>query len=607
MVGKITIVTKGKRTTPDTSPPAPTSITGSQETTLEDLLGVDDSDNPESAGIITPARLETVAPRSDSEASTGKPAFGTGVTPSRMEGIDDAKLLDKTVTKWPSVPSQNMTWDTFMAWYRTLTNYHHQHFIGYLYRQLPVINRPKGERYIDKFGGSLELGPDPNLTLAYITNTHGGGKYKLTINNSSLARSKRREDQASESNNEVCNVNFSIDWDIALPKVNVEELVVSNKDNRAYVDQLIREGKLDANTLKPIHPTPPGSETASVVREVVDLLKNVVLPAQNQGNSRGAVDKDYLNLLTTSQNKMIDLIQNQKGNKTELETLSSLLPVLERFTQRPAETGASDKLLASFMEQNNKLLTILFDKANTPPPPPPAPVDPFEQLTKMVELQNKLRDQIPNPGPSSGGGSDDDDDEKPTKRKKGWDLFFEHLPQILMPVIAIGGAWMAKQAGINPNAPGTPTNPLGMPSNPSNALIEAPINPNQPNQPHPTTAANQTPIPGVPMPNPVEDKVMMLLATQGQMLINFIYEGKHGGQFAEMLVTMTGGIANGFSQIAALGETRLLELFKQVPTFWVHLMAKEDKVKQFITEFVGYPESLDEPGDEEEEEGIVKE
>lgn len=595
---------KSKPTTPDSSPPpAPIPINRGQEseTTLEDLLGVDDSDNPESARIITPARLETIAPRSDSEASTGKPAFGTGVTPSRMEGIDDAKLLDKTVTKWPAVPSQNMTWDTFMAWYRTLTNYHHQHFIGYLYRQLPVINRPKGERYIDKFGGSLELGPDPNLTLAYITNTHGGGKYKLTINNSSLARSKRREDQASESNNEVCNVNFSIDWDIALPKVNVEELVVSNKDNRAYVDQLIREGKLDANTLKPIQPTPPGSETAAVVREVMDLLKNVVLPAQANNSGRGGgLDKEYLSTITSMQNKMVDLVQNQKGSKTEVETLAGLLPLIERLIPKP-ETGTSDKLFTSIVEDNRTLIRLLLEKSNTPPPAPPPPVDPFEQLSKMVDLQNKLRDQIPNPGPSSGGGSDDDDDEKPTKRKKGWDLFLEHLPQLMMPVIAIAGAWMAKSAGIDPNQQ---TNPLGMPASPGTALISAPANPQQPTQ---TNQTPTQPIPGVPMTtNPVEDKVLALLMGQGQMLINFIYEGKHGGQFAEMLVTMTGGIANGFSQIAALGETRLLELFKQVPTFWVHLMAKEDKVKQFITEFVGYPESLDEPGDEEEE-GIVKE
>lgn len=580
---------------------------------LDDILGTIGD------GVTTKTHLDSLAPRIDSEERTGKPAFGT--QPTNIEGIEDSKLLDKETNRWPSPPNKNMTWATFQAWYRTLTNYHQQHFCAYLYRGTPVILRPKGERYIDKFFGSLELGPDPNLTMDYIVATHGGGRYKLTINNTSYTRTKtKRADGTTESYgdaNEVCSVNFNIEHSIAMPKLNIEELDVKNKENRGYIDYLIREGKLDSTTLKPVTPTVPQSETAAVIREVIDLFKSTGMVGGGGGQQPRSIDKDYLTAMTNAQTKMFELIQSQKGNKSELEIMTLLLPMLDKIVNKPVDTGLN-QLVATMMERNDKLFMLLMEKTNQPPPPPPPPVDPFAQLNKLLDLRKKLADDQPTTG---GGGGDEEEDNPGKKKLKGWDNFLENvLPQLLPPIMAMGAAWLSGR--VNPQQQQQQVPQQQQPiAQPQNVLLPASQQPQQqpqnqplpfdttgvnPNMP-PTQLPNIPGMPNVPQPlNPIEQKVLELVNGQGQMLINQVYSGGHGGEFAGMLVAMTGGIANGFQQIAALGADRLIELFQMVPAFWVQLIPKEKELRVFVEQFVGYPQSLEDEGDGDEE-GIVKE
>lgn len=607
---KMKVKTKQKPTQPEPEP-ALQGETGTEpfmDDSLDDLLG-------DSSGVITNEHLEQIAPRIDHESSSGKPAFGGFAPPSIQEPIEPAKLLDRAVTKWPVVPHRRMTWDTFQAWYRTLTPYHHQHFIASLYRKKPVINRPKGERYIDKFGGSLENGPDPNLTIQYIVNQHGGGSYNLIINNSSLARSKKTEDIEAGNANEVCEVHFDIEWDVAMPKLNLMELQTSHPNNKSYVEYLVREGKLDANTHKPIQPATPATETAAVVREFSDLMKNVIIPAtqNNKGND------GYLSHLTTLQGKMFDLVKDQKGAKSDLETLAALLPMIEKMIgNNKPDTSSTDVYLKSLVEQNTLLMKMVMDKATAPPPPPPPPPpDPFEQFNKMLEFQNKMRESV-QPTVISNDG-DDDEEGGSKKRRNKWDVVFDHLPQLLGPLATVATALLARSLGGGPVQP----QPQQQQINPATALLPATTNPSNPTPVNPTQPNPQQPNPqpiganvmtdpnsGLPL-SPVETKVLELLPPYGQMIINAIYDGKHGGEFAQMLVTFTGGPQNGYAAIASLGDKRILELFKSVPPFWANLANREPAVIRFIHEFTNYPESLewDDDGNtvnlEDGEEGLV--
>ena len=598
------VKTKQKPTqSPSEPPPEPEeTVTQTEIDPLDDLLG----DN----SVITNEHLEQVAPRIDRESSSGQPAFGGSTPPSIQEPIEPAKLLDKTVTKWPPVPHRRMTWDTFQAWYRTLTPYHHQHFIASLYRKKPVINRPKGERYIDKFGGSLEGGPDPNLTIQYIINQHGGGSYNLIINNSSLARSKKTEDLEAGNSNEVAEVHFEIEWDKAMPKLNLMELQTSHPSNKSYVEYLVREGKLDANTHKPIQPATPATETAAVVREFSDLMKNVIIPAtqSNKGND------GYINALTNLQGKMFDLVKEQKGAKSDLEQLAALLPMIEKMIgNNKPDTSSTDVYLKSLVEQNSLLMKLMLEKASAPPPPPPPPPpDPFEQFNKMLEFQNKMRESV-QPTIISNDGDDEEGGSK--KRKNKWDVVLDHLPQLIAPFATIATALLAKSlGGGQPMQPQNQTQQI----NPATALLPGnstvnsnpnPVDPNQPNQPPNQPNQSQMmeanvmtdPKTGLPL-NPIEVKVLEMIPTYGQMIINAIWEDKHGGEFAQMLVTFTGGVQNGYSQIAGLGKERILELFKMVPNFWGAIAAKEAIVVRFINEFVNYPQSLEW---DDEGEGVV--
>lgn len=557
---------------------------GSNDSSDEQNQTDDDGDNePETTTEAKdkPKQWQTV----QGTANTSIPA---------TEGVNPTQLHDKSITKWTDPPAACITnWDTFESWINTFTKYQWQNFMGYLYRVTPVINRPQGERYIDKFPGTLESGRDANLNLEYITAIHGGGKYKLVVNNESLIRMKRDAVTGKQTRNagEVCEVKFSISWDKKHPVINLAELVLGHKENKAYIELLIKEGKLtpDGRIATPAAPT---SDTAAVTKELTELLKTVMSTRERGGDTSG-----FLNAMANMQKQMVDIVKDQRGSKSELEIITVLIPVLQGLIENKNPKGTGDdmlvKLLISANETNAKLLEKILTTKSEPPPPPPPPVDPFASLDKMLDIQKKLQEM----NPANVAATSDDDDDDRGKKKKPMDYVMESLPILLPSALSLLGAITVRLMGGDPNQQQQQQSQYTQPMHQQPLQLPAsgqPMTLDQPTtqQPNPNTNAGlptQQPLatPGhMTIPNPQDqiNRLLPVIRDHGQIIIQAIYDGEHGANFAEMLQRFLGKAT--YITICSLGEAGILQAFKSVPEFWATLTNKEEQVKQFIKEFV---------------------
>lgn len=543
----------------------------------------------------------------ETDISETPPADGKSLQYIEAEDLRKKKQL-------PKFPAYQLTLEDLQAWLNLLTMDQLPRVLIYLYRTMPIIVRqqvdPNADTNIDKVTGldenDLKHWKLQDIRNNWIKPIHGGGGYRLDICDTANPNKKGKGSKLGECR-------FVIPDSEAEPIINLHELDMGKKENKAYINKLVAQGKLDkdCNVIE----TKANNDGA-----IVTAMKEAFAMAEKLNASQQAVFRKELGISDSSgkatTDVMLEMIK-QNDPKKQMDQILTMVTALTTAMKSNAPVAAPQdntavliKLMMDQNQQNMVLFTKMMDMqiesikatANTKAQVNPGGVDPMDVVERMFSFADRINAY------KNGQSEQLADDEPKTWQDKAFDI----VEKVGTPLAM---AWLQKQysnAGPAMPQPGMPTAQF---SPPQSALPKpqpngvntgagrpySPYGPGAPTAPQQTTPVQQEvpinpevlPPNGTPQPQQEGVEVIQAIAAYGPMIAEKMVAGVKGYDFGEW-------VKNGFGItpimiVKKYPAAQIVAMVKQhIPQFYQAVQHLGDEyITNWIDEFGRTEEILD--------------
>lgn len=444
--------------------------------------------------------------------------------------------------KLPPLPGFRPTWEQAEAYVQGLTLAQWSRLFAYVWRRKPLIIREP--KYIDV------ISEQRDFRREYIKDTHGGGKYRIGLQDSETRAGK---------NVMIMDISLDIPLTEADPKLDLTELDQGDKQNKTYVERLKARGILDMDGNEVTKKTAIETSDASIIgllRETLGhMTKMQIAQVQEAVSKRGEdpearVLEKTIGMMERGSDSREKLLMERIREQDPSKTLDMVDKIMNRVAPKDALSGGDifKQLLAmqesshkAQMEMMQKLIEVQTSKG--------------DEDTKVLEKLRMLKDFI---GGSSGG-------------KRPWhESLFEALPSVLQYGSNIVGNIVAARM----KAPMMP--PTGPPSPPPVGGGEIITNP-------PANTVTEQ-----PHINPDE-----FVQANGAYILNAISQGTTGDAFAGAITDLYGMAI--YHVAANIGKDSIITAMQNNPGFMLQAKPIWPQVVRFIDEFLAFGTEI-EPG-----------
>lgn len=447
-------------------------------------------------------------------------------------------------SKLPKPASKSLTPEDFFDYTQRLTKRDLAHVMIYVYRLWPIIQRDPA--YIDSLSAPIDR--------AYLVREHGAGTYRMLLNDT---------DSKPPT---VCQTTVSIDEaEGGEPKIRLDELDVGHRENRKFVERLIRQGRLTPQGEIVQPPQDNAKESiATLSRALVDLATRMAeKPARADRSAEESAIQRALDIIATGGQKSVELVLSQvrqqdpdqfvKLMATVKELLGSGSSSTEKLLELLLKTqNEAQQRLAEAQRQNSELLVKMVEARSGG-----GLADAIKTITEVLELRERL----------GGGGG----------KTHWWQDLAPMVPAALHELNQFVGNLMALRA---PQAQ--------WPQPPAPALT-----------PTPPAEASAQPAGTAGSPE-MTDMDRMLLRHIAQLAANAFQLGISGDEFADRFAYQY-GTAN-YERLVARPKSEVIETLRRYPEVWALLAPYEQALPQFLDEFYAWgqedsqaPEADEEP------------
>jgi hypothetical protein len=511
----------------------------------------------------------------------------------KREVLDKKAEKIKDSVKFPKFPSRQVSVEVLQEWVNMLTIDMLPNLFIYVYRHFPiVVNQladPDSKNNIEKLSGTTENGKNEKLNDIYnwIKREHGGGLFRLDIIDIAQPPKVHRIGE--------CRINIPM-MEVD-PILNLHTLDVENKENRAYVNKLIAQGKLHGRTKEVIEPSKggPTTEVYGFMKDMLEMVKGMSqsqvdsLRKQLSANEGNSSNKDLQQIMieVMKQNdpaKLIGLINAITSTKSKESNGDSVNLQLVLIKMMELQSQANTAMMGFMM----KMMDV-FDKM----------LGAFERFTAM----------------KGGKGNGDDDD-----RPKGiWDRVADIAERVAEPLSMVIANKMMMPSMVPGNGngnqgqmgmTGTDNNAGSRYTPPASALPNKqiagtkPYNAYDPNTNRAAQQAAQRQANVVPQQqvnpqvvnNPQQQQQTPLTPQQeltqaimmyGNMIMNALNSGMTGEKFAQWVVEGFG--IQPIMSIRRFTLEQVMETVKSIPEFWNAVSALgEEYIGNWIHEFATF-------------------
>lgn len=519
----------------------------------------------------------------------------------------------------PKFPAWSITIEDLQKWLDLLTTDQLPRVLIYLYRTMPIIVRqqvdPNADTNIDKVSGidenNLRNWKLKDVRNGWIKNSHGGGGYRLDICDTANPNKKGKGGKLGECR-------FVIPENEAEPIINLHELNMGAKENKAYINKLVAQGKIDKdyNVIETNRQNGNGDAAIAAMKEAFAM-------AEKLNASQQAVFKKEMGVSDASSKAMGDIlteIVKQNDPKKQMDQMLTMVTALTTamksttppVVSQPDNTTAILKLMMDQSQQNMQMFMKMMDMqiaaiTNNKATATTNPSDPMDLMDRLMAVTDRMMQWRE-------GKSDTVSTEEEPKDWK--DKLLDIGEKIATPLAL---SWLQKQYA-QPTGVGIQSglaNPPAQFSPPHSALPKA-----QPNQTHvgagrpyspyapgaqiaaPTTQQQIQPEPALnpevvgqvqqPQQTPPQGvEVLQAIAAYGPMITEKMIAGVKGYDFGEW-------VKNGFGITPIMlvkkypAEQILAMIKQQIPQFWEAVQHLGDEyVINWIDEFGRTEEILD--------------
>lgn len=465
-------------------------------------------------------------------------------------GVPRSATHDKKIPKAPAKKIRDN--DVFFRYMEELdadrSNW--DSLVLYCYRMWPQIVRPDKEKYIDVQSNGINED--------WIIKNHGSGDYMFILNDSNKPKNAK----------EVCTAYVKVrhpDYD---PLVNLSELDMQYRGNRAFVDKMIALGKLspDGRVMN-------GQAVQGQVSDasVVQLLGRMIDKMDRKDLGRASDPTD------TAINKAFEVMARGNQAATEMmlsqmkqedpEKLLKLITMVTGLVRQP-EVKQDDsiwKLLLQTQSQAHDQQLKLMEKMIEIKAGEKEPLDEDTVMDKLLNRMEKMQTLFASMGGGENGG------------KKGTlEVIMQYAgPSIGQALGIINNLLVlnAAKVGINPNGPQPVTQSGDAINKQQEQIIEGEVV--KPGAPTDMDEANK-------------EGLRQQVRQYSPMIISAVNRGESGEEFAASIDTLFGKDSGVYTGLAALGEEQLIAFLKLDEQTWLRLAPLELKLRKFIQEFIFY-------------------
>ena len=259
-----------------------------------------------------------------------------------------------------------IAFEDMITWLSALSPKQFERISIYIYRWFPIINL----RILDPTNATNIDKPTVIPNYDYMARTHGGGRYGF----------KLKDTQAGK-------IHFESSLEIPIsqhpPVIDLATLDVEHKDNRAFVNQLKTQGKLDQNgkvvsdQQKQTTPTPNTLDPNSLVDKMFHAMQSA-----NEAQLRELKQTLQGEQKTANNNTQL-MIEMMKANDPT-KTIAAVLQMLPK-QQTDSSMTLVVPLIIEMMKSNQAFMTTMLTQMNKPEPASPYK-DPFAFMEKAVSF-----------------------------------------------------------------------------------------------------------------------------------------------------------------------------------------------------------------------------
>lgn len=544
---------------------------------------------PQNTPPIEPSDDEETTPEGADISIGLKPNLG--MAPERLIDLTPRDLINQKAQeardsrKLPPVPGFSPNLKQFIEWAKPLDETQWSHLEGYLYRRWPKIIRqqssPDNPVHIDIIHKEML---DDGLE-EYIIRTHGGGKYKIWIND---------KDQKTPrgTNKQIIDCGFEIDSSLYEPKPDLLEVDVVAKNNMGFIAQQVAKGKMDSrgNIMQP-QQQQNNSDPAALAGEMGKMFQQFMQMYGTMSKDNQAMLSKFI---TDGNNKkgeggietlLLEKLKQDDPNKTT-DTMLKMFVAMQ-----PKQDNSMIQLLITQMQESSnkqmELMRLLFTSMNKPVQ--------AEKSDDFIDKFIKYRTAMPE---LFGGGNPG------TIKRDTAEIIIEGVKELGLPALGLISQMIQMRTGIKPIIPV------------SEQQAQELVQQHQQSQPQqsqgkilPMPQQTQPPVQSNPTGQPTLDPnnlsiCQKLLLNYGAMLIRAIKAGQNGAEIADNLDSAK--LMLGFDVVGELtkqGKEEILTAMESIPDFWKETGAVYGKpfMEQLVDDFLSTPEEDGEGEGEGEE------
>lgn len=422
-------------------------------------------------------------------------------------------------------------WAQFIDYATALTENQRNMLVVYLYRLWPSVDNKILGR--DKTIDTFTLTDDTYLNKLYIQKVHGGGRYMALVN---------------KNGKTLTTIHETVPWTMIEPILNLATLVVGDKENAVYVNYLKAHGKLspEGEIITPKGNTEM-AENNALANVVTKLLDDKKEKTGNLGMDR------LLEMMLAQQNQtqqlFLSLINRPQANEA-LGGVSSMVQEMQKQMLAMQTQFAQQQLdLQAKMIEMKAQQQQVASQQN--------PVDLISSAMKLMSMVKTLQANVVSEvaAPSIG------------------DRILDTLQANAGPLINTIGAVVAQKLNTDPTTAATTTGAVL-------ATMPQSTQPTQPNQKEEN------------MPRPTKEQVLNeayklifnpLFSTQ---IIEAIKTNAQGDIIANRLLDAFPQYETLVLELKLLGVSTIMENLKAHPQYGIYAALPEEKIKQFLTDFV---------------------
>ncbi len=562
-----------------------------------------------------------------------------------IEEILDPKVISRAelqkVTedrKYPKVPGKKPSTDEAVIWFKNLEPSVYNRLMIYVYRAYPVINKrmldPKADVYIDKLNQDAF---DEGLEN-YLTRVHGGGKYKIIVNDVEVPQVK------GTNSSTLMTFYTNISFDKEMPKLDYKELDLNARENAGYIVNLKNIGVLNTKGELVSNQQNTNTDTGSVAESMgkmfMSLYKEMNANQQAQlnavlkGNENKKEDSNGIsnllleNLKQNDPNKqvttMLSVAKEMRGEGGS--SIKELVPLLTLLLAEKKNDGPDViAIMSKAHEQQMALMSKLIEAKSTQSNSGDNFLDSLVKFSKVKETMPEL---FGNPSQQE-------------HKKQTAELIIDGIKEIGLPAIGLISQFFQMRTGI---APILPTNPQqaeemvrqagvdgqGRQMSQSPQQIAPPNNSSNPSNVRPINGHPSPPMDAIDPaidPNTIYEVGTQTVLTDpakltvcqkfimqyGGLLATAIKTPKMNGvMLADNLIAMATMLGfDAYGQLQIEGQDNILAAMKSIPAFWQQtgMILGDVKINKMIDEFMRYEELIEKNGftqymDQDENENI---